>query len=178
MKSVYKHAAESGVPMGFYLTLMSACLLLSVRLPQISMLTLPLLIGLPFFTAWLMKRIVAQSPAYRRVSPLWLAGIYIYIFGTLICTFLSLLYVMFVEPHFVREYFEMAIAGVERGGLGGEYAASIASIRKAIDNNALPTGVQFVTSMAWATCFFGSLLSLLIAAVLSRGRRNLQQMVR
>ena len=84
-KSVYKYAAEAGVPMGLYLTAMSACLLLSLRLPQLPVLMFPLLFGLPFFTAWLLRRIASDAPHYNKVSALWLAGIYTFIFGSLIC---------------------------------------------------------------------------------------------
>lgn len=178
MKSIFKYAAEAGVPMGIYLTIMSACMLLSIKVPALPMALAVLVPGLPFFTAWLMKRIVTDQPAYRKVAPLWLAGIYTFIFGTLICCFLSLLYVMLFEPHFVREYMEMSIANIQATPMAADYAPMIEEINRAISSHALPTGMEFVTSMGWATCFFGSLLSLLIAAIMSRRTRKLQQMVR
>ena len=40
MKSIYRYAAEGGIPVGLYLTLISACLLLSLRIPLIPILIL------------------------------------------------------------------------------------------------------------------------------------------
>ena len=36
-KSIYKYASEAGLPIGLYLTLMSACLLMSLRVEILSM---------------------------------------------------------------------------------------------------------------------------------------------
>lgn len=172
MKSVYSYAAESGVPMGLYLTLMSACLLLSVRIPVIQTFLLPLLIGLPFLTFVLMRRMAVRNPSYRKISALWLSGIYTYIFGSLICTLLSSLYIIGVEPHFVVVYVENAISDMESSPLAAEYASQADMMRRAVDNHMLPTGLQFIASIAWGTCFLGSVLSLVIACIMGRPRKN------
>ena len=171
-KSVYKYAAEAGVPMGLYLTAMSACLLLSLRLPQLPVLMFPLLLGLPFFTAWLLRRIASDAPHYNKVSALWLAGIYTFIFGSLICCLFSSLYLTFMEPGFVARYMQMAVDTINSSPSADRYAASADVMQKAIDGHLLPTGQQFVLTLAWGTCFMGSFLSLVLAWLLTRRRKN------
>lgn len=167
-KSIYKYAAEAGVPIGLYLTLMSACLLLSVKVQILPMLILPLGLGFPVVLWSLMKRISKAEPSYNKFSSLWLGGIYTVIFGTLICMFFSALYIVGVEPGFVHLYISNAIEAVESAGLAGEYEPTITLMKEAMEAHLLPSGMQFLMSMAWFTCFSGSILSLIISLIMTR----------
>lgn len=178
-KSIYKYAAEAGVPVGLYLSLMSACLLLSLRIDFLPTLILPLAIGFPFLLGFLMRRIARQEPSYLKISALWLGGIYSVIFGTLICSLLSALYLTFVEPTFVSLYVSNAIATIQSSPLAGEYAATTELMQEAIDAHLLPSGLEFVSTMGWCTCFAGSMLSLLLSAIIvNAGRRKTVGMFR
>lgn len=171
-KSIYKYASEAGVPVGLYLTLMSACLLLSVKMPVLPMLILPLALMFPFILWNVMKRISKAEPSYNKFSSMWLGGIYTVIFGTLICMFLSSLYIVFLEPGFVHLYISNALEAVESSNMAGEYEASIAMMREAMDAHILPSGLEFLTTLAWFTCFAGSILSLVLALIVTRGGRR------
>ena len=168
-KSIYKYASEAGLPTGLYLTIMSACLLLSVKIPFLPMLTLPLAIGFPFLLLALMRKIKREEPSYSKFSSLWLGGIYTVIFGTLICMFLSALYLVFVEPGFVHQYVNNALLAVEESPFADQYESSVALMREAMEAHILPSGLEFLSSMAWLTCFIGSILSLIIALIMSKG---------
>lgn len=168
MKSIYRYAAEAGIPVGIYLTIISACLLLSLRLPQLPLLIFPLGVCFPFFIGWLLERIARDCPSYRKVAPLWLGGIYMIVFGTLICTLLSALYIKFIDPTFVYAYISNAIATMQTSPMAADYASTIALMEQAIEKRLLPNGMEFVSSLAWATCFCGSILSLILALLLSR----------
>lgn len=167
-KSIYKYAAEAGIPVGLYLTLMSACLLLSIKLPALPMLLLPLAIGFPFLLWARLKKIGREEPSYIKFSSLWLGGIYMVIFGVMICTFLSALYIHFIEPSFVSLYLNNAIEAVEMSPMAAEYESVTSLMRNAIEAHILPTGMEFLSTMAWFTCFGGSVLSLFIALIMSR----------
>lgn len=166
-KSVFLYAAEAGVPMGIYLTAMSMCLLASLRIDSLPLLLLPLLLGLPAVLYFLMRRVRDIDPRCRRVAPLWLMGIYTFIFGTLICVLVSDLYIMWAEPHFVTDYISRAIADMKSLPAAPQLSEQADLLQAALDSHALPSSMQFVASMGWATCFFGSMLSLLMAALLT-----------
>ena len=167
-KSIYKYASEAGLPAGLYLTLMSACLLMSVKIPALPLLILPLGIGFPFVLFNLMKRIAKSETSYSKFSSLWLGGIYTVIFGTLICMFLSALYITFVEPGFVHIYVDNALKAIESSPMADQYESSIILMREAMEARILPSGLEFLTTMAWFTCFIGSILSLMIAMIISK----------
>ncbi|MDE5874578.1 MAG: DUF4199 domain-containing protein, partial [Muribaculaceae bacterium] len=159
---------RAGLPVGIYLTVMSACLLLSLRIPSLPLLLLPLAIGFPFFIGYLMELIARDQPAYRKVATLWLGGIYMVIFGTLICALLSALYIKFIDPAFVYSYVSNAIVTIEESAMAPQYASTLNIMHQAIENHMLPNGMEFVSSLAWSTCFIGSILSLLIALILAK----------
>ncbi len=167
-KSVYKYAAEAGVPVGIYFILVASCFLLCLRVPVLQNLVLPLLIIFPFILAYLMKRMTKDCQAYNRFSPLWLFGIYSVIFGTLICMLYSLVFVMFIEPGFVAGYARQIVEQLESLPSAENYAATTDLLRYAIDSHQLPTGAKFVTTMGWFSCFAGSILSLILALIISR----------
>lgn len=171
-KSIYKYAAEAGVPTGFYLCAMSACILMSVRIPVLPVLLFPLVIGFPVYLWFIMKKISLAEPAYKKFSSLWLGGIYTVIFGTLICMLFSALYIRFFEPDFVNQYVTNAISAIESSPAASEYESALTLMHDAVEAKVLPTGFQFITTMAWFTCFAGSMLSLALAFIVSKtGRR-------
>ena len=173
-KSIYKYASELGVPAGLYLTLMSACLLFSVKIPVLPVLLLPLAIGFPFLLWTLMKKIVKEEPSYKKFSSLWLGGIYTVIFGTLICMFFSGIYLVMFEPGFVHLYVMNAIEAVENSAVAGDYESSIIMMRQALESHILPSGMEFLTTMGWFTCFIGSMMSLIIALIMSQGAKRVR----
>lgn len=171
-KSIYKYAAEAGLPAGLYLTIMSACVLFSIKMPGLPLLLLPLGVCFPILLWYLMKRIIKSEPSYNKFSSLWLGGLYTVIFGTLIALFFSALYIVFVEPGFVYLYVNNAIDAVESTQMSDQYATSIKLMREAMEAHLLPSGLEFLTTMAWFTCFAGSILSLVIAFFMRSSSRK------
>ena len=167
-KSIYRYASEAGLPVGIYLSLMSACLLMSVKIPFLATLNLPLAIIFPFYLAFFIKKIGKIEPSYMKFSSLWLAGIYTVIFGTLICMFFSALYIQFVEPGFVQAYFISMIENIESSPFAEEYGPTLDIMRNAMESRLLPTSTDFITSLGWFTSFSGAVLSLFIALILSK----------
>lgn len=171
MKSVYKSAAEAGFPTGLYLTVVSIGMMLGVKFGVLNIPVLMLLAGFPFYLAWQMQRVVKNEPEKGNFSPLWLFGIYTVIFGTLICMLTTYLYLMFVDPSFIRDSLNQAIETFSQLPDSGAHHMSEV-MRQAMEKNVYPTKTQFVTSMGWFTCFAGSMLSLVLAFMISRRRRH------
>lgn len=167
-KSVYKFASEAGLPVGLYFILISICFFLSVRVPFLQTLMLPLIIAFPFFLGYLMKRMARTEPTYNRFSPLWLFGIYSVIFGSLICALFAGIYLSYIDSSFLVRYITQAIADINASPAAKDYRATVEMMQEALDSHILPSGMQFVSSMAWFTCFSGSILSLVLALILSR----------
>ncbi|MDE6843001.1 MAG: DUF4199 domain-containing protein, partial [Muribaculaceae bacterium] len=107
--SIYRLAAHAGLPIGLLLTFMSACMLLSIHYPSLP-LALVGTILIPVCLLTYMHRISVRLPMYNKFVPMWLFAMYSIIFGTLICTLLSALYVIFIEPDFINVYLDTTMA--------------------------------------------------------------------
>lgn len=172
-KSIYKYASEAGVPAGLYLTLMSACILLSIKIPMMPLFLVPLAVGFPILLWVLMKNIIKADPSYNKFSTIWLGGLYTVIFGTLISLFLSALYIKFFEPNFVWYYVNNALEAVESSPMVGDYEQAITLMREAMEAHILPSSFEFLTTLAWFTCFSGSIISLFLALILSKNGKKI-----
>lgn len=163
VNEVLKYASEKGILMGLYLTAMSACILLSLRWPGLPSLLVPLTACCPVWL-WLLLRPMARNNSEdAAVSSLWLAGIYIFIFATLICGLLTASYLLFLHPGFIGEYMASSIAAVEASPMAPAFAEQVEVMRQAMDRHLLPSPMEFTISMMWATAFFGSIVSLIVA---------------
>lgn len=165
-KSIYKYAAEAGLPFGMYLCLISCSFFMSVRIDILSMLIIPLCVGIPIFLGILMKRIAKQEPSYMKFSALWLGGIYTVIFGTLICCLFSSVYLMFIDPGFIHNYIMNAITLMENSPMASQYEATTSLMRNAMESHILPSTTEFISMMGWFTCFAGSIMSMLLSLII------------
>lgn len=165
-KSVYAYAGEAGIYLGMFLSAISFSFLLSNKLAAASLLAFPLVIALPFFAGWLLNAVAKAEPLYRKFSALWVAGIYSFIFGTLICALLSALYLLFIEPDFFHTYVSNSIK-VLKESEAQIPMANASLLESALEQGAIPSPMTFVFSMSWLTCFLGSMLSLPLALMIS-----------
>lgn len=172
IKSVYKYAAEAGIPAGIYMTVMSSCFLLSNSFPSLPLLLPVLFLMFPYLLWRMMKKMIRLQPSYQKFSTLWLFGIYVIIFGTLISSFFSGVYLTFINPGFINEYVNQAIASIESLPDPTPYAASAEVMKRAIEDHLLPSGMEFVAATGWSSCFFGSILSMILSLFLAHRRAD------
>lgn len=157
LKPLFERSMQQGVGYGILYTVMSACLLWSMKVPELSVLFLLLGAGgfmyMPVSLAW----VTSYNRAYRRMAPIWMSGIVQTLCGALICSLLTALYLIFVADGFLSEYVH-------------EMIRRLTEINSKADTSQLmvPTVMQFIGSMFWATSFSGSVISLLLGIILPR----------
>ena len=162
-KSIYKYSSELGPGMGLYLFLMSACLLISVHWRGAVLPLLPLALGWPVMMWFLLKRIWNKCPHYRTTSAMWLAGIWICIFGALICAALSSAWILIFQPDFISLYLHQCLDMVQAADLPAAYTHMTADMRTALESGNIPSPMQWIFSMIWFTAFSGAIMSLIVA---------------
>lgn len=167
-KSVYRHASEAGPVVALPLLVAAASMLLVNKFSAITVLMIPALVSVPFLLYRLMGRLASSGAGYGTYWPLWLFGIYSFIFATLICALASALYLVFIEPAFIVTYFNNALQGLEAmSGQSGapDFSTQIEVLRSAIERRMLPSSMELVASMSWLSAFGGAVLSAVVARV-------------
>lgn len=162
-KSIYRYGAEYGLYMGLLLTVISLCFVFSLYRMEMSIAINPLLLIVPAVLWLMMVRFYIKEPLYRINSALWMFGICIFFFGSLICGGVTLAYLYFVEPTFFSKYFTMIADFMSNGPLASQYDSQVELLRQAVERNELPTSVDFVILMMWTTVFMGSVTSMIMA---------------
>lgn len=158
--------ASSGVWIGLLLTCVAGCFFASVYSPLASFLMLPLMAGVPVAAFFFLMRVSRRSEVYCRFSPLWMCGIVMFIAGSLIAAFVSAVYMVYCEPDFLHTYFTNTLDLLK--STGGEMPSSAYDIERYLDSGLLPSPMEFISGMFWASSFFGSVFSLIPAAVIPK----------
>lgn len=171
-KSIYKYSSELGLGMGLYLFLMSASLLASVRWSGSILLLLPLVLAWPVVLWALLRRIWRECPVYRTTGAMWLAGIWICIFGSLICASLSAAWILLFEPDFLYLYLNQCLEMAASANLPTDYSQMTADMRAMLESGHIPTPMQWIFSMIWLTAFSGAVMSLIVALCMTLRRSS------
>ena len=164
---VYREGAYKGVPMGIYLTLIFLFTVLSEQFSLLSLAGLAMLCYTPFFTYRLIVKIHKKYFCTSDFASLWMLGISIFIGGSMICALCSYAYLQYIDPNFI--YRQAVNAAELYKKFDPDNTSGIAEvIDSLIDNNMLPTSIEVAVEMLWTTTFFGSLLSMLLSAIVRK----------
>lgn len=85
----------------------------------------------------------------------------------MICALCSYAYLQYIDPDFI---YRQTVNAVElyRELDPGNSSGIAEVIDTVIDNNMLPTPIEVAVEMLWMTTFFGSLLSMLLSAIVRK----------
>lgn len=161
--SLVAYAARSGLPFGLYLTLMSALYIFGIRIPALTLGMLPLILGTPVVLYLYMRRLYETAESHRSTASLWMSGILLFIFGSLVCGILSIAIIKLCVPDFIPELMRTAADALERIDADGAYSREAVILRSAVEHRMLITPSEFSITMMWGTAFNGSILSLATA---------------
>lgn len=167
-KSVFSLAASSGLPVGLYFCVMSFCLMMTMKSAVANIVLLGMLFIFPFILYRMMKRVATAFPAYAKLMPLWVYGIYTIIFGTLICALFTACYIYFLYPSFIPDLAQSLLDALKAYPAG---AVSPGQLQVAEDFSRIAPRIspmQLVVSGAWSSCFWGCILSCPLAMLARR----------
>lgn len=169
--SILRRGAESGAVMGLYLLLLLATMVGALSNGLLSIVFL------------LMAVVVTPMAAYRRLrhsfdatgrrlsmSALWCEGIVMMIGASLIAALGAFVFMRFIDPTFVVATVKSSIAAYQASG-NPDLQSFAATLQSLIDNRLIPRPIELAISLAWFGAFTGSLLSLVVAAIIT-SRRN------
>lgn len=169
---ILKQASDFGALMGALLCLLFLAVVYSSALPPLSFLAMAILFGIPFFLFWIMKRVKRRAPEFWRMSALWMLGILIFIFGGILLAAVVYIFLQFIYPDFIYNQLGAAIE-IYKQNPELVNSQTLAVLTKMYESGNIPTAIQSAMSTLWSASFFGSILSLIEAAIVSiSSKRN------
>ncbi|MDE6716157.1 MAG: DUF4199 domain-containing protein [Muribaculaceae bacterium] len=169
---ILKQASDYGAYLGALLSLLFFAVVYSSALPALSFLAIAMLLAIPFFIFFVMKRLRRKAPDFWRMSALWMLGILIFIFGGIILAAVAYIFLQFIDPDFIYRQLGAAIE-IYKHNPDLINSQSLAVLTKMYESGNIPSAIQSAMSTLWSVSFFGSILSLIEAAIVSiSSKRN------
>ncbi len=164
IKNIYARGADDGFRLGLYLSVMFFLAVASLSVPLLNMAVVVMALGVPVLTYVFLRRTHVAAHGMTVFSALWMQGITTFACGSLLFGAVSLIYMRWINPGFMLDVLN---AGVDYySAAGTEGAKAIADeLQRIINSKAIPTPLNVTFGWMWLGMFSGSLLSMLVAAV-------------
>lgn len=169
--SVYKRGADDGFRVGLFMIALFFAAVYSMHVPVLGFLAFAMMIAVPFIVYRLMKRDYVRYPNMQFFSALWMHGISIFFFGSILLAAAVYVFLRFMNPTFIVDNLRVAI-DVYRSLEVPEANEIADSLQMMIDKHMLPTAISLAISSIWSVVFSGSMLSLLLALLVRAFNKN------
>ena len=183
VKSVYRRGADDGFLMGLYLSVLFIASVSSIYSALAGIASIGMALAVPFLIFFFLRRGYRSDNCRPQFSALWLHGICIFFFGSLLMALTSYLYLRFANPTYITSAIDMA-KDIYSSVNTEDARQMVAMMQKLQDSHMLPTAAQIAGEIIWTGVFTGSLLSMVVSAIVRSVTRptpppppsNLQQL--
>lgn len=162
-KTLYRRAADDGLIFGIYITILSILSMLSTTIELLSIPVLLMIAGVPAIIFIFLRKMYVSEFGLSRFSALWMLGILIFIFGSLICGMATYIYLQYIEPNYIYSTMQKALELAQSNPDKNSDVANI--LQEAIKQKMIPSPIQVVMQMIWFTALTGSILSAILSSI-------------
>lgn len=164
-RSVYAAGASDGLWMGLVMGACVLCMIGAARIPILSLFGVSLFLCAPF-VAWMLVRrewLYGSSPG--TFSAVWLHGICMFLFGSLIMALFMYVGLRFVCPGWIESQTLLAARQLSESP---DTAEQSRMLMRVIEEGQMPSPIYTSISSIWLVSFTGSLWSMIFAFILTR----------
>lgn len=169
-KSLTRYSMEGGVWLGLYIVIRFFCGILGVYSPIFDALAMVLYVGTPYVLYRIMLGYHRSNDYVSGFSLLWMMGIMLFFFASLISAIPEYVFYQYINPDYVANAMQQSVKLLDEWGIMQDEAATD-ELRKAVEGGAVPTSLQMIMSSLWSNVFFGSLLSIVVAPFVIRSKK-------
>ena len=169
-KNLLQYSMHAGVWLGLYLIARFVCSVTSIYSPALNLLAMVLFIGTPVVLYYIMAQYHKTNTRTSSFSLLWMMGVMLFFFASLICAVPEYIFYEHINPDFVATTMKQSVELVKEMNLI-EDAAMLQELEQMSSSSAVITSLQMVASSIWSNVFFGSLLSILVSLIVVRRKK-------
>lgn len=170
-KSVYRQGAEDGLLLAPLLIAASLCMGASIYRPVFILPTLIFMLAVPVVTYISQLKSYLRQSELSTLSALWLQGICMFFFASLIMGLAVYAAMRWLWPGFINDQVDAVIA-VYSSSTNPDIQSLLKGIQRARDTHSLPTSIDITLELMYMVVFTGSLLSLISALIVRVVGRN------
>lgn len=161
---------EYGIYLGIFLAVKFVVTTQSTRFVALNVLSQLLLVALPFVVYGLMKRYQNEEEGRAGFSQLWLFGIFLFFFGSLLSGVVEYVFYRFIDPLYLNRLISSALDAMA-ALIQVQDSPFLQMMREGLEKGGAPSAIEMVYQTILSNVFFGSLLSILLAWIVSRKRK-------
>lgn len=171
--TIYQKASVWGVPFGLYLTCAGVSSVFADWFPPLGFVFMLLLVASPLVVYYFQRRYFIDENGFAEYAALWMLGIMLYIFGTVLASFIMFLVIQFGRPDFAYDQVQHAINAYSKIPELRD-SELVRVMKNAVERQALPTPIETVFNAFWFVTFWGCITSAITAILARRSikRRN------
>lgn len=173
-KSIVQFAMEWGVYMGLYFVVKFVFEVCSMNSFFCNAVSLLMLLCIPVVVYYAMRKYDVTSGLKTYFAQLWMMGIMLFFFTSLISSLAQYIYYVYINPDYIRVQFQSAVALMESLDLMAKDPSLLDAMKEGLEKGNVPSPMSVVVERMWVNLFFGSLLSAAIAWLVKlRAKSNL-----
>lgn len=169
-KSIARYAMEYGVYFGLYLILKFVFTTFGIRNFMASFVSEFLFLGMPFVLYFIMKHYKKQEGGDVRFSQLWMFGIFLFFFASLLSGIAEYIYYRYINPSYIEAQMTAVLDLIE-SMTQLKNSETLKIMREGLAKGGAPSPIEMVFQTIWANVFFGSLLSVIVSSIVSRKKK-------
>lgn len=163
-KSVYRRGADDGFWFGIYLSVLFVALANSIYYPLAGLACFVMILAVPVIIYIRLRQSYRADACRSFFSALWLNGICIFFFGSILMALTAYIYLRFIDPSYMVNFADVASAYYS--SLNSPDAQTLAVLlQKAKASHTLPTPGYVAVQIIMLGVFTGSILSMIVTAI-------------
>ena len=166
-KSIYKRAAEWGLPFGLYIACMGVASIYADYFAPLSIIFILMIMATPLVVYYFQRRRFIEDDGFTEYAGLWMLGILLFIFGSVIASFIIYLVLQYFRPDFMYEQARMVIEAYSKIPEMRD-SDLLTVIKRLVNERLMPSPIEVVFNAFWFTTFGGSVTSAITAIVARR----------
>ena len=175
-KGIVQFAMEAGAYMGLYFVVKFIFAVLSLNYPFCNVVSTIMLLFVPLVVFFMMRRFSNQNEGGSYFSQLWMMGILLFFFASLISGLAQYIYYVYINPEYIKsqlfnpEYIKSqlsaAVTLLESLNMTSD-PSLLEAVKTGLEQGNIPSPMAVVIQQMWVNVFFGSLLSAVMAWLVS-----------
>ncbi len=164
-KGLVQYAMESGVYVGLYFVVKFVFEVFSMDSFFCNAVSLSMLLCVPVVVYFVMRRYRYQVGEQCYFSQLWMMGILLFFFVSLINSLAQYVYFVYINPGYIKAQFLAAVEFMESFRPVMSDPSLLDTIKEGLEKGNVPSPMSVVVERIWVNLFFGSLLSAAMAGL-------------
>ena len=157
---------EAGAYMGLYFVVKFIFAVLSLNYPFCNVVSTIMLLFVPLVVFFMMRRFSNQNEGGSYFSQLWMMGILLFFFASLISGLAQYIYYVYINPEYIKSQLSAAVTLLESLNMTSD-PSLLEAVKTGLEQGNIPSPMAVVIQQMWVNVFFGSLLSAVMAWLVS-----------